>query len=184
MRRTDRVVRVGVDPRRHADERAASPERDGPLDVVERVDDERGARACRGRQVVVALVVPVEDDVLACDAGGARICELARGRDVGAEALRSEEPQQRDVRERLRAVENERSRRRLEVLARAPPQRLLAEHEQGRAVLGGEVGRRDAAEPQLGVVDGRRFGEEVECAHDSRAGRWYICSSDRAARIA
>ena len=78
----------------------------------------RTSRFGGGPQLLVALVVAVHDDPLALDPGAPRELELAERRDVGAEALGREQPQERDVRERLQAVERERLGRRLAVGAR------------------------------------------------------------------
>ena len=60
-------------------------------------------------ELLVRLVVAVEEDPLAGDLRGLREGELAERRDVGADALVGEHAQQRDVRERLRPVDDERA---------------------------------------------------------------------------
>ncbi len=75
-----------------------------PLDLVERVDHhEPCAGLGRGAQLLVALVVAVHDEPLAGDSRRPRERQLPERRDVGAEPLLGEQPQQRDVRERLDA---------------------------------------------------------------------------------
>ena len=60
-------------------------------------------------ELVVALVVAVHDEAVAGDARPpGRSADLAERRDVGAEPLLGEEPQERDARERLRPVADER----------------------------------------------------------------------------
>ena len=86
VRGADRRVRVGLDARR-------DPHQDPPhtgfcraLDLVEGVDDdEAGARTRGGRQLFVALVVPVHDEPLPGEPGKQRELELAQGRDVRAQ---------------------------------------------------------------------------------------------------
>ena len=60
-------------------------------------------------QQLVLLVVAVDHEPVAGDARAARELELADGRDVGAEPFLGEEPQHRERRERLRAVDDERA---------------------------------------------------------------------------
>ena len=98
--------------------------------------------AAAARELLVGLVVAVEEDPVAADAGRLRERELAERRDVGADALLGEDAQDRDVRERLRPVDDERARRRVGVRARLGAERLLAVDDERRAVLGRERRRR------------------------------------------
>src|SRR5439155_1336982 len=85
----------------------------GPVELLRRVEhDVGGARVDRRRELLVRLVVAVHDEALAGHAGPLREAELAQRRNVGAEALLREKPQDRDGRKRLRAVDDERMRRR------------------------------------------------------------------------
>src|SRR6266516_6770740 len=80
----DRVVRLGVDPGRYADERTLDTGCGRALDLVQGVeDDEAGVR--RSVELLVALVVPVHDDPFGLDVGALRDLELPERRDVRAE---------------------------------------------------------------------------------------------------
>ena len=162
VRRLDRAVRHGLDSRRQADEDAPHSRRGRRLRLARRVENDE--RAClRGRpQLLLRLVVAVEDEPLARDPRRPRERELAEGRDVGAGSLLREQPQQRDVRERLRPVDDERARRGLAVRLHLAPDRSLAVNEERRPVLVGELRRAYAAEGQLAVLDQRGFGKELE----------------------
>ncbi len=61
----------------------------------------------RTREQLVLLVVAVDDEPVAADAGAAGELELAEGRDVGAEPFLAEQPEHRDRREGLRAVDDQ-----------------------------------------------------------------------------
>ena len=78
------------------------------LRLVERVEDDERAGAGSGGELLVRLVVPVHEQPVAVDPGALREGELAERRDVGAEPLLGEQPHHRDVRERLRPVDDER----------------------------------------------------------------------------
>ena len=93
-----------------------------------------------------------------------REAELAERRDVGADALLGEDPHQRDVRERLRPVADERVRSGLAVGARPGAERRLVVDEERAAVLAHEVGGGEPADRELAAVDPRRVGEELEHA--------------------
>ena len=163
----DLLVGVRVDSRRDPHERSPHAGRRRPLRLVERVEhDEAHVRLRGGPQLLVALVVAVHDDPLAGDTCPAGELELPERRDVGAEALGREQPQQLDVRERLQAVERERIRGRLAVGARGVQDRLLAVDDERRAELGGEVRGADAADAQLAAFDGGGLGEERKHALD------------------
>ena len=109
VRRPDRRMRVGLDPRSDPDEDAPNAGLGGALHLVERIDDHEGGLGpgCRG-QLFVALVVAVHDEPLSGHAGPQRELELAEGRDVGAHALVREQPQDGSVRKRLDPVDEER----------------------------------------------------------------------------
>jgi hypothetical protein len=163
VRSPDRRMRVGVDARRDAHEDSTDTGRAGALDLVLGVeDDEPGPRFRCGRQLLVALVVPVDDDPLAADPGPLREAELAERGDVGAEPLRREEPQHREVRERLDAVGEERAGRRGAVRPPLGENRVPAVDEERRPVLGREVGCAHAADRQLAAGLTRGIGKEFE----------------------
>ena len=111
---------------------------------------------------LVRLVVAVDHQPLGRDAGVLREAQLAEGRHVGAEPLVGEQAQDRDVRERLRPVDDECVRRRGPVRPCARPDRLLAVDDERRAELVRERRRAGAADRQLAVDDLRRVGEELE----------------------
>ena len=99
-----------------------------------------------GAQLLVGLVVAVHEQPVAVDARAPREGELAERRDVGAEALLGQQPHHRDVRERLRAVDDERLGRRPPEERRPRPQRLLAVDDERRAEPLRELGRGEAAQ--------------------------------------
>ena len=117
----DRLVRLGFDAGRDADEHAADAGLGRARRLVERVERDERARLGRGAQLLVRLVVPVHDQPLALDPRPPCERELAERGDVGAEALLGEQPHDGDVRERLRPVDDERirARRRRNIRARS-----------------------------------------------------------------
>jgi poly-gamma-glutamate capsule biosynthesis protein CapA/YwtB (metallophosphatase superfamily) len=89
----DGLVRVCLDPGRHAHEHAADTGAGGALDLVERVEHDEPGPSLRGSlKLVVVLVVAVDDQALAGNARAPREHELAEGRGVRAEPLLREEP--------------------------------------------------------------------------------------------
>src|SRR5581483_11715224 len=88
--------------------------------------------------------------------------ELAERRDVGADALLGEDAEDRDVRERLRPVDDECTRRRARIRTRLRTDRLLAVHDERRAVLRGEPLRGHAADRERAALDARRIREQLE----------------------
>ncbi len=170
---SDRPVRVGVDARRHAHEHAAHTRGGSALGVVGGVEHDEAAGLRRRSELLVRLVVPVQHDLRALDAGAARERELAERRCLGAETLLREHPQHGDVGERLHAVEDGSAGRRLAVLARPRPQGLFAVDDERRAVRLRQRRRRNAAEPQLAALDRRRIGKERQRRHDFDASRRY-----------
>ena len=105
----------------------------------------------------------MNDELAAREPGGSREGELARGGDVGPNSLVAEDAEDRDVGERLRAVEESSvwSRRRAQ-RARLEPQRLLAVDDERRPEALRELWRRHAAERERASLDGRGVGEERE----------------------
>ena len=91
-----------------------------------------------------------------------RELELTARGDVGSQTFRSEEPEQRDVGERLRPVHDERFGIHSRIRARPGENRLPAVHEERRAELLREGRRTDSAHHELAVLDGCRVGEELD----------------------
>ena len=160
VRRLDRAVRHGLDARRQPHEHAAHAGRGRRLRLARPVEHDERARLGRGAQLLVRLVVAVEDEPLAGDAGRLRERELAERRDVGADSLLREQPQQRDVRERLRPVDDERAGRSLAV-RRAPGSGSCARSRRAAASRARPPARlaRHTAERQLAVLDPRGLGK-------------------------
>ena len=113
----DRAVRDGLDARRQAHEHAPHAGGRRRLRLTGRIEDDERIRLRSRAQLLLRLVVAVEDEPLARNSRRPRERELAERRDVGADALLAEQPQQRDVRERLRPVDDERARRGLAIRA-------------------------------------------------------------------
>ena len=103
MAGADRLVRVGVDAEGHAHEHAADTGRGGELGLVGRVEHDRRALGPRFGEERLVLVVAVDDDLVAPEAGCARERQLARRGDVDPEPLLAEQSQDGHVRERLRS---------------------------------------------------------------------------------
>ena len=154
----ERVI-IAFTPDSHEDTLDAGP--GGQPRLVGRVEHDRSAGGRRLPEEVGVLVVPVDDQLVADQARGPREGELARGRDVGANPLVSEKPQQRDVREGLRAEEQATVTDRLAEPARTCADRLLAEDDERRPVLARQGLGRDAAEAQGARFEARRVGEEL-----------------------
>ncbi len=169
----DRPVRVGVDARRDAHEHAAHAGGGRALGVVRSVEHDEAAGLRRRGQLLVRLVVAVQHDRVAADAGPPRVRELAERRGLRAEPLLREHAQHGDVGKRLHAVEDGSVAGRLPVRARPRPQCLLAVDDERRAVRLRERRRCDAAEPQFAALDRRRIGKERQRRHDFDASRRY-----------
>ena len=176
--RGNRPVRVGVDSRRHAHEDALHAGGRCPLGVIGSVEHDKAAGFCRRRELLICLVVPVQHDLVAADAGAAGERELAERRSLRAEPLPREDAQHCDVGKRLHAVEDCGVPGCLPVRARPRPQCLLAVDDERRAVRLGERRRREAAEPQFAALDRRRVGEERQLRHDFDASRRYTAVRD------
>ena len=149
----DRLVRLCLDARRDADEHAANAGGGSPFGLVERVEDDERAGVGGGAQLLVRLVVAVHEQPLAVDPRRPRERELAEGRDVGAESLLREQPQQRDVRERLRPIDDEGLRNGPLEHPRALPERVLGIDDERRAELLREVRDRHPVELQHSCRD-------------------------------
>ena len=152
-------MRHGFDARRQPQQhppRAGSGRR---LRLARPVEDDECAGLRSRAQLFLRLVVAVEDDLLAGNLRRARERELAERGDVRAGAFLREQPQQRDVRERLGPVDDERARSGLAVRTHLAPDRLLAVDEQRRPMLLREPRRGHAAERQLAAFDPRGCGK-------------------------
>ena len=169
VRGLDRLVRVGLDARRDSDQAALRAERACALELVERVEHDQRAGLRRPAQQLVLLVVPVDHEPVAGDAGAARELELADRRDVRAEALLGEELQHRDRREGLRAVDDERAGRRRGVRARLGVERRLVVDDDRRPELAGELRGAHAAEHELAVLDAGGVGKQFA---EGAVGQW------------
>ena len=167
VRGRDRLVRDRLDAGREAHEHPPHTGGRGALRLVRRVDHDRGVRLRRGPELLVRLVVAVEEQPVAGNAGAPRERQLAERRDVRADPLAGEDAQHLDVRERLRPVRDQRVRSGGAIGARLRPQRLLAVDEQRRPVLGREPRDGHSADRELAVVDAGGDGEEIE--HDADA---------------
>ena len=136
--------------------------RAGAVDLLERVhDDERSGLGGR-RELLVRLVVPVEDEPAAGEAGGLREAKLAERRDVGADPLLGEDPHHREIRERFRPVDDRRLGRGLAVGTGTGAQRRLVVDEERAPVLADEVRGGDAAEREASILEPGRVREEPE----------------------
>ena len=162
LRGLDRTMGIGLDPRRDPDQNGFDPGRPRPVAFVECVEDDQSARGRRGAELLVRLVVPVEDDAVARHACSQRELELAACRDVGAEAFAGEQPQQGDVRKRLRPVHDERFGVHARVRTRTREDRFAAVDDERRSVLLRERGRTDSPHGELGPFDGRRVWKELD----------------------
>ena len=120
-----------------------------PRRLVGRIEDDERLGLGRRGELLVGLVVPMHEQPFACDAGAPRERQLAQRRDVGTKPLLGEQPHQRDVRERLRPVDDERVR-----YGSLEHPRPLAEH-----LLGVDDERRPEPLRQLGA------GDPVELQH-------------------
>ena len=161
VRGLDRLVRPRLDPRGEPDEHAAGAGASGAPDLLAGIEHDERARRRGGLELLVRLVVPVEEELLAAQTGAQRELELAAGRDVGTEAFRVQQPQDRYVREGLDAEGDERFGVDRAERPRLRDDRLAAVDDERRAVLGREVGRARPADDQHTVVDGGRIGPEL-----------------------
>src|SRR5438132_275614 len=117
----------------------------------------------RGRaELLLRLVVAVEDQPLPGNPRRPREGELAERRDVRAGSLLREQPQERDVRERLRPVDDEHPGRGLAVGLHLAPDGALAVHEQRRAVPARQLARAQTTQRELAVFDQRGLGNGLE----------------------
>ena len=156
----DRLVCLRLDPRRDTDENAADTRGGSPAGLVRCVEDhERAGRCCRG-ELLVGLVVPVHEQALPGDARPLREGELAERRDVRAESLLGEQSHQRDVRERLRPVDDERLGNGAPEHPCALAQRVLGVDHERRPELRREVGHAPSIELQHTRSDPGSAGEQ------------------------
>ena len=138
----DRLVRLGLDARRDADEHPADARLGCARRLVERVDRDESAGFGGGTQLLVRLVVPVHDQAVAVDPRAPRERELAERGHVGAEAFLGEQLHHGDVRERLRPVDDERIGHGAPEHPRPLPQRSFGVDDERRPEALGELRRR------------------------------------------
>src|SRR5262249_6437651 len=133
-----------------------------PPDLLERVEhDERPG--CGGApQLRIRLVVSVEDDSVTRKPCALGEFELARGGHGRAEARRGKQPQQRDAREGLRPVDDERVGVHARIRARTRENRIPAVDEQRRAELRRERRRANASDHELAVFEGGRVWKQLD----------------------
>ena len=169
--------------------RGATPAAARALDLVERVERRRARRpSAAARSSSSDLLLPWTTSRSPAIPAAQRELELAERRDVGAEALLGEQPQERDVRERLRPVDDERVRRGVAVRARRRAERLLAVDDERRAELVGELEARRRRRRELAAVDrarcpGRaRAPRQVRRRRSSRDGDDLVAVAVRAPR--
>ncbi len=151
VRRLHGFVRVGLDAGGHPHERPRDSRGRDADGFVERVHDEQRVLLGRELEQAVLLVVAVDDEPLARDPGAACERQLADRRDVGAEPLLAQQPEDGDGRERLRAVGDQRLGGSVAIGARLRPQRRLVVDDERRAEAAGKLDGGDAAEHQLGA---------------------------------
>ena len=138
-----------------------------------------GARLRRAPQQLVLLVVAVHHEPFSVDPRAQGERELAGGGDVGAEPFLGEQPQQRDRRERLRPVHDERSGAACAVRASLVSQRLVVVDDEGRAVAARELRRAHAADDELAVVDAGGIGKQLASRPGRPTARRATTHSDR-----
>jgi len=152
---------LGLDAGRQPDEHRLDAALLRPCDLLECVEHNERAHLRGHRQLGVGLVVAVEDQPLCGNAGTQRELQLAQCRHVRTEPLGREQPQEGDVREGLRPVDDERPRVHTRVRARPRENSIPAVHDERRAELLRELRRPHAAEHELAALDGSRVGEEL-----------------------
>jgi hypothetical protein len=160
--RADRLVRVCLDPRRDADQGARNTGLAGPVDLLQRIEDDERVRRGRHMQLLVGLVVAVRDEPRAGNAGLRCEPELAQRRDVRSEPLLREQAQDLDVGERFRPVTDERIRRRFAVRPRLRAQGCVVVDDERAAVLAQELGGGDPADHEGPRFYAGRVRQEVE----------------------
>ena len=160
--RPDLLVRVGLDARGDTDQRPADARPARTFDLLERVEHHERPDGGSRPQLVVRLVVPVDDEALAADAGGQGEAQLAERRHVGADPLLGEEPHQRHVRERLGAVAHDRLGGSRAVGAGLGAQRGFVIDDERAAVRADEIGRGQPADDEVAALDGRGIGKQAK----------------------
>ncbi len=141
----------------------------------------RARRSCRRRSARRAsaaacssargLRVAVEDDPVAVEAGLLGQRELAAGRDVDAQALLVEDPQDRRAGEGLGGEDDLAVAHRGGELARAGAQVVLGDGVQRRAELAREFARVAAADGQAAAIDLRGLADRARPGRLGGAGR-------------
>ena len=162
VRGLDRLVRLRPDAGREPQEHPPRARARRPRHLVLGVEDDERAGRRGGLELLVRLVVPVEEQPLAAEAGAERELELAEGRDVGAEPLLPEEPQHGHVRKGLDAEGDERVGVDRPVRARLRDERLAAVDDERRPVLGHQLGGLHTAHDEPAVDELRGVRKELE----------------------
>ena len=157
-----RLVRVGIDAERDADQGLAYPGSRRQLGLVRRIEDDGCAGLGRRLQQLGALVVAVDDEVRSRHTRSARVGELARRGHVRADALLVQQPQDGHVREGLRpVVDASACADRCPQRACLGAERRLAVDDEGRSEALGELVRRHASECEDTALERGGVGEEV-----------------------
>jgi hypothetical protein len=178
---SDRLVCLGLDTGGDAHEHAIHAGRRGARDLLERVEDDERSR--RRAQLVVALVVAVHDQPRRRDARAESELELTQGGDVRADAELGEKPEDRDVGEGFRAVDEVGVGCRFAIRPHARSDRVLAVDDERRAVLFGERRRGHTADREPAVLDRGRVREDLEHGRIVTVrGRFVISLPERGVR--
>ena len=156
----DRVMRRRVDTGRHPDHGARDSGGCRALRLVGSVQHDERAELGGEPELLVRFVVAVDDEPVARQSRGLRERELAERRDVRAEPLFGEQAQEGHVRERLRAVDDQRVARGPTKESRALAERALAVDDKGRSELVGQGACRHAGDLESAARGRGRFREE------------------------
>ena len=162
MARADRLVRIGLDAERDAEEHAPDAGRRRALGLALCVErDRRSGRGCRA-QLVIRLRVAVQHDPRAVQPRRQRERELTRGGDVRAETLLREQSEHLDVGKCLRPVHDRRVGNSRTNFPRPRPQGVLAVDDERCPEALRELAGAHAGDPELSLLDRRRVREELE----------------------
>ena len=177
VRGRDELVGVRLDADGAADQHALGraaldAQAAEPVDLGDRVDDDPADAGVEGGgQLGDRLVVAVQQQPVAREAGPHRDRELAAGAHVEAEPLLLDPAGDRGAQERLGRVEDHRAAERLAVVAAAAAQVGLVEQEDRAAVLGDQVADVVPAQGEpagVGAGQAERPDGRVECAEVGR----------------
>jgi hypothetical protein len=157
VRGLDRLVRLRLDSGCKPHQHAAHADLTGSGDLLGRVEHKQRVGRRSRVELGIGLVVPVDDQTVAAHPRASREGELPERRDVCAEPLLREEPEDPDARERLDPVDHERVRVDAPVGACLRDERLAAVDDERRAESLRELRRcdtpqRERARSDLGAV--------------------------------